>query len=539
MAVCSEGAGSADAVYVNGNIYTMAERDFHATAMATAGQTLAYVGDDDGARAYIGQRTRVVDLEGRTVIPGIIESHLHFDGIGAMLLDLDAFWKSKEDILALVKAEAERRVPGEWITGRGWNQQIWPGEQFPTREELDAAAPDNPVVLTRTCGHMIWVNSLALTLAGIANDTEDPVGGEYLRTDAGELLGVITDTAMQLVTGLIPPLSGARTKEAIGLAQALLFSHGVTSAVDAGTDAETLHLLRALYEAGDLSIRLYEMVGADDAEAFYQTGPQSGLYDGRLDIRCVKFMNDGSLGARSAWMLADYSDRGGHVGNGRYTDDALHALFEAATAAGFQVATHSIGDAANRQTIDAWERVHAAVPAGDYRPRIEHFQIVALDDFQRMADLGMLASMQFVHATSDLNMAEDRIGGERIRGAYAWRRALNAGTVIANGSDAPVEQVNPFHGLYAAVARATTNEGLPRGGWYPAEALTRYEALRAFTLDAAYAQFAEVCKGSLEVGKYADFVVLDTDYMTCAVEEIKDMRAVMTVLGGGIVFIQT
>ncbi|MCL1795934.1 MAG: amidohydrolase family protein, partial [Clostridia bacterium] len=362
-----EDCQAADTVFMNGNIYTMAGRDFHATAMAVSGQTLQYVGDDGGARAHIGRNTRVEDLKGRTVIPGIIESHLHFTAMGAALLDIDAFWKSKEDILAVVRATAARLKPGEWITGRGWNQEIWNGGRFPTCGELDAVAPANPVVLTRACGHMIWVNSLALTLAGISNDTANPVGGEYLRTDTGEMIGVITDTAMQLVTGLIPPLTGPRMRESISMAQSLLFSHGVTSAVDAGVDRKTLGLMRDLYHTGDLSVRLYAMVEAESAEAFYQSGPESGLYGGRLDIRCIKFMNDGSLGARSAWMLSDYSDRDGHAGNGRYTDEELCESFHRATAAGFQVAAHSIGDAANRQTIDAWERVCRMVPDGDYR----------------------------------------------------------------------------------------------------------------------------------------------------------------------------
>lgn len=532
-----ESAQIADTVYLGGNIYTANPQAFHATAMAIQGQMLLYVGDDAGAKAYIGTDTRVVDLAGQTVIPGIIESHLHLLGIGTSLQMLDAFWKQKDEILSLVAQEAAQRAPGEWITGRGWNQEAWPDEAFPSLADLDAVSPDNPVVLTRTCGHMIWVNSKALEAAGIASDVQNPPGGEYIRTESGDLLGVITDTAMDSVTSLIPEPSDAQKAEALSLAQAQLFSYGITSAVDAGTSAETLDLLRAQYETGALSIRLYELVASgEDAERYYAIGPQKGLYDGRLDIRGVKFMNDGSLGARSAWMLDAYSDREDHCGNGRYTDDEMLAMFAACTEAGFQIATHSIGDAANRQTIDAWEKLLSDIGDDDYRPRIEHFQIVELSDIQRMADLGMIASMQFVHLTSDLNMVEDRIGTERMAGAYAWRKALAAGTIIANGSDAPVEQVNPFHGLYAAVARATTEEGLPHGGFYPEEALTRYEALRAFTLHAAYAQFAEEQKGSLEAGKFADFVVLDRDYMTCATDEIRDIQAVTTVLGGEVVY---
>lgn len=526
----------ADSVYLSGNIYTGQEKAFNVSALAIIDQMLVYVGDDEGAQAFIGPETNVVDLQGQTVIPGLIESHLHFAGIGAAMVRLDAFWKQKEDILALVAEEVSRREPGEWITGRGWNQEVWADEQFPSKEELDAVSPNNPVVLTRTCGHMIWANSMALEQAGVTRDAVNPEGGEYLRRPDGELLGVITDTAMRSVTSLIPPLSDAQTKEAMLMAQQQLLSYGITSAMDAGVGTENINLMRQLYESGDLNVRLYVLPSAEAAETFYPEGPQIGLYDGRMTIRAVKFMNDGSLGARSAWLLEDYSDQPGHVGNGRYTDDELYDLLRACTDAGFQIAVHSIGDAAVHQTIDTWARIAAEVPAGDYRPRIEHYQISTLSDIQRMADLGMVASMQFVHATSDLNMAEDRIGPERILGAYAWRKVLDAGIVLANGSDAPVESVNPFHGLYAGVARATTSEGLPRGGWYPAEAVTRYEALRSFTLHGAYAQFSEDTMGSLEVGKYADFVVIDRDYMTCATGEIKDIQALQTILGGEVVY---
>lgn len=537
LTVHAEEQTYADSVYLGGNIYTGQEKDFNATALAIIGQMLCYVGDDEGVQAYIGPETQVINLDGQTVLPGIIESHLHFSGIGAALMRLDAFWKPKEDILALVAEEVAKREPGEWITGRGWNQEVWEDNQFPSKEELDAVAPNNPVVLTRTCGHMIWVNSLAIEMAGIPLDVENPEGGEYLRTEDGQFLGVMTDTAMSSITSLIPPLSEAQAKEAMQMAQELLFSYGITCAMDAGSSVETIELMKRLYESNDLNLRLYTLPSAGaSAEHYYAEGPQIGLYDGRLTIRAVKFMNDGSLGARSAWMLSDYSDQPGHVGNGRFSDDELYELLKACTDAGFQIAVHSIGDAAINQTINAWERIATEVPAGDYRPRIEHFQIAALSDIQRLADLKMIASMQFVHATSDLNMAEDRVGSERIQGAYAWRKVLSSGAIIANGSDAPVENVNPYHGLYAGVARSTTGEGLPNGGWYPAESLTRFEVLRAFTQHGAYAQFAEDIMGSLEVGKYADFVVIDRDYMTCAVNEIKDIQAVMTVLGGEVVY---
>ncbi len=526
----------ADSVYLNGNIYTMQSKDFSASAMAISGQKLVYVGDDEGVQPYIGDNTKVYDLEGQTVIPGIGEAHLHFSGIGTALLAIDAFWKPKEDILAAVKAEADRLPDGEWITGRGWNQEVWPDGQFPTKEELDAVAPNNPVFLVRTCGHATWANSMAIELAGITKDTPDPVGGEILRKPNGELWGIFTDTAATPIRSLMPPYSNERLEEALLLAQEQLLSYGITSAMDAGTSINNINLIKKMYEEGKLKLRMYEYVSSDEAEEYFKIGPEIDLYDGHLTVRGIKFFSDGSLGARSAWMLDDYSDRPGHVGNGRYTDDELYTLFKAAHDNGFQSAIHAIGDAANKQAIDAYESVLQESPNPNHRFRIEHFQIARLEDIERLADLGMIASMQFVHATSDKNMAEDRVGPERILGGYAWRKVLNAGAVLANGSDAPVEMVNPYHGLYAAVSRAGTSDGLPMGGWYPEETLTRYEALRAFTWGSAYAQFEEKVKGSLEVGKYADFVVIDKDYMNCAVDEIKDIEALMTVVGGEVVF---
>lgn len=525
----------ADSVYINGNIYTVDPAFSKADALAVKGQKLICVGSNEKVRELIGKNTEVVDLKGRTVIPGLIEGHMHFSMLGESLLQIDAFWKPKSDILAAVKAEADRLPEGEWILGRGWNQEVWPDSQFPSKEELDTVAPNNPVALSRTCGHAMWVNSRALEIAGITEDTPDPAGGEILKDGSGNVLGVLTDTATHMVGAMIPEYSEERKKEACLRAQEELLSCGITSIMDAGSDALVFKYIKELYEDNKLNIRIYGLVNSgDSAKEYYKQGPQIGMYDNRLTIRGIKFMTDGSLGARSAWMLDDYSDRPGHAGNGRYTFEEFYKLVKAAREHGFQVVSHAIGDAANKQCVDVYEKVLREMPLKDHRYRIEHFQIATQPDISRISELGIIPSMQAVHATSDMNIAEDRIGPERIKGAYAWRKIIDAGSIIINGSDAPVEMVNPYHGLYAAVTR-TDRDGKPEGGWHREECMTREEALKSFTIWSAYGQFEEELKGSLVAGKLADFTVLDRDIMTCSVPGIKDAAAIMTVVGGKIV----
>ncbi|WP_312833267.1 amidohydrolase family protein [Sedimentibacter saalensis] len=527
---------TADTVYINGNIYTVDENFSKVEAIAIKGQYIIGTGSKTEVEKFVGPSTQVIDLQGKTVIPGLIEGHMHYPGEGQKLIKLDVFWKPKDVILAAVKAEADRLPDGDWITGGGWNQEVWDIPEFPTKEDLDSVAPNNPVALKRTCGHATWVNSLALQLGEITKDTPNPQGGEILKDANGEPTGILTDTAAAFVNSKIPPLTEERKKEALLLAQEELFSYGLTTSMDAGSGVEDIQQMKDLYESGDLKIRLYVMVDSGpDAEAYYEKGPEVGLYDNRLTMNCIKFYTDGSLGARSAWMLEEYSDRAGHFGNSRHTYDEFYELIKAARDNGFQVATHAIGDAANKQVVDIYEKVLSENPLEDHRYRIEHFQVATLEDIQRIADLGIIPAMQSVHATSDKNMAEDRVGSERIKGAYAWRKVLNTGNIIVNGSDANVELVNPYHGLYAAVTRAG-RDGEPVGGWYPEECMTREEALRSFTIWAAYGQFEDKIKGSLEEGKLADFVVIDRDYMTCPSSDIKDILPLTTVVGGEVVY---
>ena len=536
----SSASGSvADSVYINGNIYTMDEKQPTASALAVKGQELIYVGNSDEVKKYIGNNTSITDLKGKTVIPGLIEGHMHLPMLGENLLKIDAFWKPKAEILAAVKRESQTVQPGEWITGFGWNNTIWDDKTYPTKEELDAVAPNNPVVMERTDGHMIWVNSKALELAGITKDTKDPQGGEILRDADGNPTGCLTDTAGEPVQKIISPLSKEREKEAILKAQAQLISYGLTSVLDAGSDVDMINLFHELYRERKLKIRLYSLIGGDwggtigEAERAYidRNDPVRELYDHRLSINGVKFFADGSLGSRSAAMLEDYSDRPGHQGNYKFSDEQLYQEMKDAYGRGYQIATHAIGDGAVNQVINTYVKLMNENPRMDPRLRIEHFQIAQVPDIRRIGEYGILPAMQPTHATSDKSMAEDRIGGERMKGAYAWRKVIDSGNIIIGGSDAPVELVNPYHGLYAAVTRQDRS-GQPQGGWYIAEAMTREEALKAFTIWAAYGQFEENIKGSLEVGKLADFAVIDRDYLKCPANEIKDIQVLTTVLGG-------
>ena len=482
----------------------------------------------------------MTDLEGNTVLPGLIEGHMHISNLGENHLKLDCYFKSKEDILEMVRQAAEAAEPGQWIQGSGWLDTLWDEPGFPTKEELDAVAPDNPVYLLRADNHMGWFNSMALELAGITKDTPEPQGGQILKTDDGELLGCLTDNAAVMVINIIPAWSAEEQKNAILMAQEELFSYGFTSAMDAGTKVNYLQHYEDLYESGELKLRIYAMPlisSTDSAEADYirENGPVSGLYDDHLSILGVKVLGDGALGSRGSALLEDYSDDPGNRGSYRFTDEEIYDIMSLAYNNGYQIAYHAIGDGTNHQVLNAYERVMEENPREDARLRIEHFQIITAEDMQRALDMGILPAMQFTHATSDSNMAEDRIGSERIKTAYAWRTVLDAGSIIIGGSDAPVEKVNPFHGLYAGVTRMT-RAGEPEGGWYPEQKVTREEALRAFTIWAAYGQFEEDLKGSLEPGKLADFIIIDRDYMTCPEADIKDIQVLATYVGNELVY---
>ncbi|MDL2272387.1 amidohydrolase [Desulfovibrio sp. OttesenSCG-928-I05] len=527
-------------VFINGNIYTLDPARPHASAVAVKGDSIVYVGDapGDAARAA-GPDARTIDLGGETLIPGLIESHMHFLHEGQMLSEMDIYWKSKEEIIELVAQEAARREPGEWIIGRGWNHETWDVRVWPSKDELDRVAPLNPVALSRADHHSMWVNSAALRLAGIGPDTPDPHGGEILRTDSGEPSGILVDTGMFAVWNALPVPDDAETRRLYLLAQDELFAFGITSLVNASQTVRNHDILDAACADGDLKIRVYDMLAthADQDQAWLEAGrgPEFGKYGGRLSARAVKIVLDGSLGSRSAWMMQEYADRPGHRGNERFSDEELFAIVMRARENGFQPCLHAIGDAAVRQAVRVLDDVLRARPLTDHRFRIEHFQTVDPADLRRAIALGIVPAMQAIHLASDWKMAQVRLHPATLATAYIWRDVLDAGGIIAGGSDAPMDLVNPYYGIYASVTRKDLN-GEPSGGWVPEQRMTREEALKSYTLWAAYAEFAETRRGSIEVGKLADLTLLDRDIMRCPEDDIKDTKALMTVVGGEVVF---
>ena len=527
---------NAEIILTNGHIYTIDKTFSTASAVAVGNGKIMCVGSDDEVKKYLGNRTKNIDLKGHTVLPGIIESHMHMQAYGLKLLNIDCFGKTKAEILNEVKAAYKSIRQGQWITGAGWNETGWEDKQLPVKQELDEIAPDVPIYIARVCGHLAWVNSAALAAAGINESTTEPAGGEIHRDAAGNATGILVDTAASLVQDRIPAIEEAMLEKAYMLAQDDFLKHGITSIHDLALsslyDYGTVEFISGMYRKGVMKISINSYISADNAERAYTVGPIAGAFGGKYSMKGVKVFTDGSLGARSAWMLEEYSDRPGHFGNCRYTDGELYDLMAAARKNGFQIATHAIGDAANRQVISAYERILRDFPEpADHRSRIEHAQIIKRDDVKRLLALGIIPSMQFVHCTSDKEMTEERIGAERLGDAFPWRSFIDGGAIIPGGADAPVELVSPFHGIYAAVTRKDRS-GRPEGGWRPEQKITRAEAIKAFTIWGAYAAFEEGIKGSIEAGKIADFTIIDRDVMNCPEDEIKDISVIATILGG-------
>ncbi|MBO9664032.1 amidohydrolase [Dokdonella sp.] len=469
-----------------------------------------------GSHAALAARAgqaEVLDGKGRTLLPGLIDAHAHVMGLGVALrrADLSAT-KSLDEALATVKSYAAAQAQAAWVQGQGWNQAVWKLGRFPTAKELDAVVADRPVWLERVDGHAGWANSAAMKLAGIDAQTQDPSGGRIERDADGKPTGVFVDGAMELVAKKIPPMDAQEAEKALDAALAEMARVGLTGVHDAGVDADTVALFKRYADTRKLTARIYAMIGGvgADFDRLAASGPLTGYGDGFLDVRSVKLYADGALGSRGAALLAPYSDDARNKGLLFHRQDEMTAMIGKAIGKGYQVGVHAIGDAANREVLDAFAAVYVAHGGKQLRNRIEHAQIVDPADIPRFRTLGLIASMQPTHATSDMNMAEDRLGKARMKGAYAWRTFLKQGTVIAAGSDFPVESPNPFYGLYSAVTRQD-HDGRPPGGWYPRQDMTLPEALRAFTLDAAYAGHAEKSLGTLEAGKWADFVLIDRD----------------------------
>lgn len=533
-------SATADLIIHNARIYTVNAAAPRADAVAIRDGRFLVVGDDQSALATRGEQTRVIDAGGATVLPGLHDAHGHFTGLGASLQVLDLRGTaSYAQIVDLVRARAASTPAGQWIVGRSWDQNDWPEKAWPTREALDKAAPAHPVYLTRVDGHAALANTRALELGGITKDTPDPDGGRIIRGEAGEATGVLIDRAMGLVSAKMPPVSEAQLDAQILLADAETRRLGLTMVHDAGADSRTVAAYRRLSAAGKLRTRLYVMLRMplERMQPFFDKGPDTGGDNPRVVVRAIKISIDGALGSRGAAMLEPYSDEPGTTGLFVTPPEAAYRMTHAAAKAGFQTCIHAIGDRGNRTVMDIFERVEREVPdARALRLRNEHAQILDEAEIPRFKALGVVASMQTTHATSDMPWVPTRIGEARTReGAYVWRKLLDAGARIANGSDFPVEEPNPMLGFHAGITRQD-REGHPPDGWMPDQRLTRGEVLHAFTLGAAYAGHLDTLLGSIEPGKLADLVMLDADVMTIEPRAILSTSVVRTIVGGDVVY---
>jgi len=487
----------------------------------------------EAERMIAGGAARI-RADGATVLPGLIDAHAHLDGLGAALETVDLTGTQSEDeVVARVARRAAQVSPGDWITGRGWDQNDWDRKEFPTAAALDRLVPDRPVWMTRIDGHAALANSAAMKAAGITASTREPEGGRIVRDSSGNPTGVFIDNAKALVANAIPQPSRETRKRRILAAARNIAANGLTEIHDAGADQEVIDLVKELIVEKKLPIRLYLMLGDDESllNRWLRDGPLVD-YAGRLTVRSIKLYADGALGSRGAALLEPYGDDPGNRGLAVSKPEHIEDIARRAIDRGFQVVTHAIGDRGVRNVLEAYER---AGVAASHRSRIEHLQVIALEDLPRLAKSGIVASMQPTHATSDMPWAEARVGPERIRGAYAWRRVLDAGARIALGSDFPVEAVNPMFGLYAAVTRQDQS-GEPAGGWMPGERLTITEAIRGFTADAAWAAFEETSRGTIEPGKLADLTIVDSNPLETPPAELFRIPVRMTIVGGEVVY---
>jgi predicted amidohydrolase YtcJ len=537
----------ADLVLRGGRIVTLDSDRPEATALAARDGRIVAVGADEGVSDWIGPDSRVIELDGRLAVPGLIEGHGHFASLGrsARILRL-ARYRTWDEIVAAVAEAAADAPAGTWIFGRGWHQEKWDAtpepqvEGFPVHSGLSRVSPENPVVLGHASGHASMVNAAAMAAAGIDRDTPDPEGGEILHDDTGEPTGLLRESASRLVgdaykiaeAELPAEVVEAEKRHDIEAAAVEALSKGITSFQDAGTKLEDLDRIAGMASDGGLGIRLWVMIRdlpekmlAADLAAMRRVDA-----DGWYTVRALKVVGDGALGSRGAWLLEPYSDLPGHTGLAVTDPSIVRQIAERALEHDFQLCVHAIGDRANRESLDIFEEaITAGADRGELRWRIEHAQHLHPDDVERFAGLGVIAAMQGVHCTSDAPWIEPRLGEERAEsGAYLWRSLIDSGAVVVNGTDAPVEDVDPIASYYASVSRRLADGTR----FYPDQAMTRMEALESYTIDAAYGAFEEGEKGSLEIGKLADVTVLSKDILTVAEEEIPSTRVELTIVGG-------
>ena len=527
-------AAAADLIVTNARIYTVDDARPLAAALAVRDGLVQFVGPEREALALRGPSTRILDAHGNTVVPGIVDGHAHLLGLGFSLANVNlADTRSYDEVIRRVVDRASRTARGGWVQGRGWDQNKWGDTRFPSHDDLSRVTPDNPVALERIDGHAILANAAAMRAAGVTAATKDPSGGRIERNAAGEPTGVFVDNAKGLIERVVPPPSREEAHRATLAAIKEAQRWGLVGVHDAGESRETIDLFEEMARAGEFGLRGFIMISDDSAAIshYFARGPQSALYDGHIWIRTIKLYADGALGSRGAALLDPYADDPKNSGLLVSAPEHIKDVASRALQHGFQVATHAIGDRGNRVVLDAYEAALAAQPTADHRFRIEHAQILNFADIPRFAKLGVIPAMQAVHQSSDMTWAPTRIGYARSLGAYAWRSLLNTGAIIPNGSDFPVERVNPLFSFHAAVARADDTDW-PPGGWFPAEKMTREEALKSLTIWPAVAAFQERVMGSLAPGKYADFVILDQDIMQIPEQMILKTNVVATYIGG-------
>jgi predicted amidohydrolase YtcJ len=548
---CGSGQETADIVFKNGTIYTADGNSSTAEAVAVKDGLIIAIGSTEEISGHEGSDTRVVDLAGKTMTPGFIESHGHLMGVGYNKLELDLMYVKTYDELVQKVAEAvEKAEPGDWITGRGWHQSKWietPDKVvkgFQTHDKMSEVSPDNPVYLRHASGHATFANAKAMELAGVNRLSVESLsgkveGGEIIEDELGNPTGVFTERASSLIGRLVPRDTEERAEQALEMAIEECLQKGITSFHDAGSGQAFIDRLQRFKAEGKLGIRTYTMLtgrSPELLEEWYKKGPMIDP-DHFVTVRSIKLNCDGALGPRGAWLLEPYSDRPDHTGHETLPMEMVTTVSEKGLELGFQVCSHAIGDRANREILDRYEAALKKFPEQkDHRFRIEHAQHLHPDDIPRFGELGVIAAMQAIHMSSDRPWAIDRLGEKRIvEGAYVWQKLLQSGAVIINGTDAPVEPVDPLPSFYASVSRKTL-AGLPEGGYEPDQALSREEALRTFTIDAAFGEFEEDFKGSIEVGKAADFTVFDKDIMTIPEMEILDTKVAMTVVAGKVMY---
>lgn len=548
----SKGGDFADMIITNGKIYTADDQFSIAEAIAIKADSILYIGAADSVKKFTGSSTKVIDLNGNIAVPGLIDSHLHFFGYGLAKQRLDLTkTKSWDEITYLVAAAAAKRKPGEWIIGRGWHQEKWHSalpesfEGYPTNRLLSDASPNNPVILTHASGHAIIANKKAIFLAKLGDCVTVPEGGRIIRDSTGAMTGVFEEEAEMLIfkayeeylLDLDPETRKSADVKTIMLADSLLVSMGLTTVHDAGAGLKTIDLLKELHGFGRLNIRQYIMLGEEnyliipELKKYYMLG----AYDDHLTVRAIKRYMDGALGSRGALMFEEYNDLPGHSGLRAIPADSLREIADAAAKNCYQICIHAIGDRGNSETIDLYQSVFNLYgKEKDYRWRIEHAQHLSREDIPRIFENRIIASMQTIHAPSDAPFVIKRLGDRRASsGAYVWRDLIKNGVLICNGTDAPVESPDPIRNFYAAVTRKH-----PDGGkaFFPAQKMTREEALLSYTKNGAYAGFEENIKGSLETGKLADITILSKDIMSVPDEDILSAEVVYTIIGGRIVY---